>query len=71
MQALAMRRELRVESAMNYAMTERDALKMRIDNALNELDQLADLLADSEDLPIGQTNAVATINDVIDVLAGW
>lgn len=55
---------------VDQAEIEKDALQIRIDNAVAELDQIADLLADSEDLPVGQTAAVRLINETLEALAG-
>lgn len=43
--------------------------QIRVDEAINELEQLADLLADSEELPVKQTNAVQRINEIIKKLS--
>lgn len=43
-------------------------LEVRVDDAALALDQLADLLADSEDLPVNQTDAVRRLNEIIAVL---
>lgn len=55
---------------VNQAEIEKGALQLRIDNAVAELDALADLLADSEDVPVGRMPAVRLINEVLESLAG-
>ena len=51
-------------------MLEIGALQIRIANAVHELNQIADLLADSTDLPVGQTAAVRLLNETIEALSG-
>lgn len=51
---------------VNQAEVEKGALQIRIDNAVAELDQIAD----SENLPVGQTAAVRLLNETLEALAG-
>jgi hypothetical protein len=55
---------------VDQAEIEKGTLQIRVGNAIAELDQLADLLADSEDLPVGQTCAVRVLNEAIESLSG-
>lgn len=75
---LRWRIELATEQEMHAAWRKRaeeaelreGSLQIRIDNAIAELDSLADLLADSEELLVDQTPAVRLINEIIEALAG-
>ena len=53
------------ESAARH---ERAVLKERISDAVEALDQLADLMADSEDLRVRETPVVRRLNEIIEVL---
>lgn len=55
---------------VHQAEIEKGALQIRIDDAVVTLNHIADLLADSEDLPVGQTAAVRLLNEAIEALAG-
>ena len=55
---------------VDQALNEKEAMQMRIDNALAELDHIADLLADSEELPVGQTAGIRLLNEAIEALSG-
>jgi hypothetical protein len=54
---------------IDQAEVEKGALQIRVDEAVAALDRLADLLADSEELPVGQTDAVRLIDEIIAALA--
>jgi chromosome segregation ATPase len=66
----SLRAQLQAEAAARAGVEgERDDGRARADEAVGSLDQLADLLADSVELPIGQTDAVERLNEIIDQLA--
>lgn len=45
-------------------------LQQRIDNAIAELAHIADLLADSTEILVGQTDAIRLLNEAIEALSG-